>query len=71
MSSTLAGGFSITEPPGKPYIKYIMSFNVYTVDTRNSQLSVDVNGKEIQKCGDMCIPRAGALCCAVGTNAEL
>lgn len=48
-----------------------MSFNVYTVDTRNSQLSVDVNGKEIQKCGDMCIPRADALCCAVGTNAEL
>ena len=71
MSPALAGGFSITEPPGKPYIKYIMSFNVYTVDTRNSQLSVEVNGKEIQKSGDMCTCRADTLCCVVGTNAEL
>ena len=70
-SPALAGGFSITEPPGKPYIKHIMSFNVYTVDTRNSQLNVDLNGKEIQKSGDVCVRVADSLCCAVETNTEL
>ena len=30
-----------------------------------------LNGKEIQKGGDMCIHIADSLCCAVGTNTTL
>ena len=31
----------------------------------------DLNGKEIQKGGDICIDTAGSLCCAPETNATL
>ena len=31
-------------------------------------LSGDLNGKEIQKTGDMCICRADSLCCTAETN---
>ena len=36
-----------------------------------SMLSGDLNGKEIQKRGDICIRIADSLCCTVETNTTL
>ena len=44
-----------------------------TVELREleSVLCGDLNGKEIQKRGDICIHKADSLCCIVETNTTL
>ena len=51
-------------------IKYITNENLLYI-TGNSVLCGDLNGKEIQKRGDICIHIADALSCTVETNPTL
>jgi len=37
----------------------------------HSLLCGDLNGKEIQKRGDVCVQTADSLCCTVGANTAL
>ena len=54
-SSTLQANVLPSEPPEKSY----------------SMLCGDLNGKEIQKRGDICIHTADSLCCTAETNTML
>ena len=56
-----------------------MYTTVYKIDnnknlpysTGDSMLCGDLNGKEIQKRGDICIHMADSLCCTADTNTTL
>ena len=53
-------------------IRWITNETLLYSSGNSTQCSVaDLNGKEIQKIGDICMPTADSLCCTAGTNTTL